>query len=115
MSMNFVKKWSGIQPLFKHLRTFGCIAWEHISYYYRKKLIAKRHSCIVMNYFEESKRNILFDPIKQKNIIRINVVFDENTLGINLLNPTSCLLTSDPFEIMRETKSTKHFTRVSTK
>jgi hypothetical protein len=33
---------------------FGCVAWDHIFYDFRKKLDAKSHDCIMMGYFEES-------------------------------------------------------------
>jgi hypothetical protein len=84
--VTLVEKWSGRKPSVEHLRTFGCIAWAHILDDRRKKLDAKSHACIMMGYSEELKAYRLFDPIKQEIIYRRDVVFDEKTSGITLLN-----------------------------
>ena len=59
-----VKKWNGLNPFVGHLKTFGCIGWEHINDEYRKKLDANSHACIMMVYFDESKYDRLSDLIK---------------------------------------------------
>jgi hypothetical protein len=66
------------------------VFWAHIDC--KKKLDAKSHSCIMMGYSEEFKDYQLFDPVKRKIIIRINVWFNENSSGIKLLNASSRLL-----------------------
>ena len=50
-----IEKWWSKKPLVGHLKTFGCVAWDHISDDCWKKLDAKRHVCIMMGYSEESK------------------------------------------------------------
>jgi len=48
--MNPIDKFYGRKPSIEYLRTFGCIAWAHISSECRKKLDAKNHACIMMGY-----------------------------------------------------------------
>lgn len=60
----------------------------------------------MMGYFEESKSYKLFDPIKQQIIIKRNVIFDEKILGIKLLNSSSSILHSEPFDIVADNGST---------
>lgn len=54
----------------------------------------------MMGYIEDSNANQLFDPIKQHIIIRSNVIFYENTFGIDLLNSSSGSSSNDLFGIV---------------
>ena len=110
-----VKKWSGRKPLVNHLRTFGCITWVNISNYCRKKLDVKIHACSMMGHLEELKSYRLFDPVKWKIFIRRNVIFDEKTLSIKMLNSSSSLLYSDHFDIFEEFGSTRLFSSTTTR
>jgi hypothetical protein len=47
----------------------------------------------------------LFDSIKLKIIIRLNVWFDEKSHGIKLLNFSSGLLQNDPFDVVSDISS----------
>jgi hypothetical protein len=96
--MKPIKKWCGKNPLVCHLRTFRCIAWAHISNACRKRLDDKSHACIMMGYSKESKAYRLFDPIKQQITIKRNMIFDEKSLGIKLLNSSSNPLHSHSFD-----------------
>lgn len=98
-SMTLVGKWCGKNPLVDHLRISKCISWEHIFDAYIKKLDVKSHACIMMVYSEESESYRLFDLVKQKIIIKRNMIFDEKSSGIKLLNPSYSLLHSDSFDI----------------
>ena len=60
-----VKKWCGKKPCIIHLKTFGCVSWEHILEDCRKKLDAKSHSHIMMGYSKDLRSYQLFDPVKQ--------------------------------------------------
>lgn len=59
-----IEKWCCQNPLVNHLKTFGCVAWAHISNDCRKKLVVKSHACIMMAYSKESKSYQLFDLAK---------------------------------------------------
>jgi hypothetical protein len=72
-------------------------------------LDAKSHACIMMGYYEESKSYRLFDPIKQEVVCWRVGVFDENTLGITLLNFSSTLLSSDPLDILENSRLTNYY------
>ena len=61
------------------------------------------HTCIMIGYSEEPKSYRLFEPIKHHIIVIINVIIDENILGIKLLKYSSCLLHIDPFDNVEET------------
>ena len=98
--MTIFKKWCGKKPSIGHVRTFIFFSWENISNAHRKKLDAKSHVCIMMGYSKESKSYRLFDLVKQQIIINRNVIFDDNSSRIKLLNSSSGLLHSDPFYIV---------------
>ena len=53
--MTLIEKWQGRKLYFKHLKTFGCVAWKDMSDNYINKLDAKSDACIMMGYFDESK------------------------------------------------------------
>ena len=103
--VTLVDKWCDKKPFVIHLGTFGCVSWVQISNDYRKKLDGKSHACIMMGQFEESKSYRLFDPVKYKIIIKRNVIFDEKTYGLGLLNSYSSSSYIDPFGIVKDTES----------
>jgi len=79
--MTLVEKWSGRKPIFKHLRTNGCVSRVHILDEVERswmqnvmKLDAKCNVCMMMGYSKESKAYILFDLVKKVIIIRRNVI-----------------------------------------
>lgn len=109
-----IKIWRVKKPSIEHLRMFGCASWEHISNDYIKKLDANIHACIMLGYSKESKAYWLFEPIKQQIIIRRNVIFDEKSSIIGLLNSSSSLLCSDPFDIVEDKELTIPFMGIST-
>jgi hypothetical protein len=81
---------------------FGCVAWAHISNDFRKKLDAKSHACIMMGYYEEFKANQQFDHVKEQIIIIQNLLFDEKSYSIKLLNAFSRLLQDDRFDVISD-------------
>jgi hypothetical protein len=97
-NMTLFEKWSGRKPSVGHLKTFGCIMWAHILDDKMEEVGCKESCLYLMGYSEELKAYKLFDPVKQEIICR-EIFFDEKTLGITLLNSSSSLLSSDPFEI----------------
>ena len=99
-SMTPIKKWCGKKPSVSHLRTFGCVTRENIFDACKNNLDAKSHACIMIGYFEKSKSYQLFDLVNKQIIIRRNVIFDENNLGLKFLNSSSSILNSDPFDII---------------
>ena len=101
-NMILVENSNGRKTSVGNLRTFRCVPWEHISDKYRNKLEAKSHACIMMGYYDESKSYILFDPIKQKIILRIIVIFYEHISSNKLLNSSFGLLHNDIFDIIEE-------------
>lgn len=108
--MNPIKKWSIRKPSISHLRTFGCIARDHILYDCRKKLEDKSHACIMSGYYiEEFKSYQLFDLVKHQIIIRRNDIFNNNILGMKLLNSSSILLHSNPLILLKKMDLTISF------
>ena len=99
-SMTPIKQWCGNKHSVDQLRTFKCIAWEHIYDSCRNKMDAKSHTCLMMGYYDESKAYWLFDPIKKQIIIRRNMILNDNYLGIKFLNSSYGLLSSDSFDIV---------------
>ncbi|MCO5599530.1 hypothetical protein L7F22_053636 [Adiantum nelumboides] len=66
--------WIGKAPLYKHLRVFGCEAYNHISKELRIKLEPKSKKCIFLGYKESSEMGYwLWDP-KSRKVIRSNDV-----------------------------------------
>jgi hypothetical protein len=68
----------------------------------------------MMGYSGESKSYQPFDPVKQQIIIRRNMIFNEKYLGIKFLNPSSCILHSDLFDIVSDNGLTIPLLRFST-
>ena len=73
--VTLVEKWCGKNPSVNHLRTFGCVAWEHISNQCRNKLDAKSHACIMMRYSKESNDllNFLSNQITNHHQTKHNI------------------------------------------
>lgn len=109
---NPFEKWCGKEP--NNLRKFMCVSWAHIYDDCRKQFYEKIHTYIMMGYFKESKAYRRFYPIKQQIIISRNMIFDENTSSVKLLNSSSSLLQCDPFGIVVETISIVPFFAIST-
>jgi hypothetical protein len=101
--MTPLEKWSGRKPSVGHLKMFGCIVWAHILDDKRKKLDAKSHACIMVGYSDESKAYKLFDPSQTRSYLQGGMLsLMSKTLGVALLNSSFRLLSSDPFEILKE-------------
>jgi hypothetical protein len=62
--VNPIDKFFENNPPASHLKTFGCVTWEHISDDCRNKLDEKSHACIMMGYSKEYKDYKLFDMVK---------------------------------------------------
>jgi hypothetical protein len=71
--MTLVRRWCGKNPSVNHLHVFGCVVWDHILDDCKKKQDVKSRACIMMGYSKDSKAYQLFDPVKQRIIIRSNV------------------------------------------
>lgn len=74
--------WSGKKPSVNNLKVFGCAAYSHIPKDERGKLTPKARKCIFLGYGDAIKGYRLFDPIKGRVIHSRDVVFNENSLGI---------------------------------
>jgi hypothetical protein len=71
-----------------------CTTWAHILDDKRKKLDEKIQACIMMGYSKYLKAYELFDLVKCESICMRDVFFDENIIGITLLNSSYGLLSS---------------------
>lgn len=100
--VTLIENWCGKNPSIGHLRTFGCVSWEHMLEDCGKKLDTKGHACIMMGHSNKLKSYRMFDPIKQQLIIRRNVNFDENNFGLSLLKYLSGPSYSDTFGIVED-------------
>lgn len=68
----------------------------------------------MMGYSENSKSYQLFDFVKQQIIIMRNVIFDEKSSGLKLLNSPFCILNNDPFDIVPNSRSPTPLLCIST-
>ena len=68
---------NGVKPDVKHLRSFGCVAYCHVSKELRRKLDSKSVKCMFLGYSLEQKGYRLFDPDKQKVFIGRDIIFNE--------------------------------------
>ena len=73
---------SGVKPMVKHLRIFGCICYAHIPEIKRDKLDKKVEAGIFAGYSSNAKGYKIFNPLIEKVIVSKNVKFDENIVGI---------------------------------
>lgn len=69
--------WSSVKPKVDYFRTFGCIAYVHISYQKMSKLDSKSKKCVFLGVSDESKAYRLYDPTTKQVIICKDVVFEE--------------------------------------
>ena len=81
--------WTGMNHSVLHLKSFGCVAYAHVSNELRRKLDKKGHKCIFVGYSEDTKAYKLYDPVTRKVIISRDVQFVENeswdgTIDINV-------------------------------
>ena len=72
------ERWNGEKPDVSIFRVFGCKAYARIPDEKRKKLDPKSQKCIFVGYPAGVKGYKLYDPVKQKMIVRRDVVFIEN-------------------------------------
>ena len=77
--------WTGSKPNVSGLRVFGCQVFVHIPKDERKKLDAKSKRCIFLGYGANTKGYRLYDPLKKRVCHSRDVVFDENTHGLDEL------------------------------
>jgi len=75
--MNPKKAWSGVKPLVKHFRVFGCEAYVHVSYTQRRKLDNNNSRFVLLGLCEESKAYKLYDTKSKKTMIRRDDNFKE--------------------------------------
>ena len=79
VNMKFPQEaWNGTKLDVAHLRTFRCIAYNHISSELRKKLDDRSEKCIFTGYSETSKAYRLYNPISKKLILSRDIKFLEN-------------------------------------
>ena len=74
--------WTGEKPNVIHLRIFGCAASAHVAKDERRKLDPKARKCIFLGYSNETKGYRLYDPRCEKVFSSRDVVFNEQTRGI---------------------------------
>ena len=72
------ERWNNEKPDVSVLRVFGCKAYARVPDEKRKKLDPKSQKCIFVGYPTGVKGYKLYDPVKQKMIVRRDVVFIEN-------------------------------------
>ena len=68
---------NGRKPNVKHLRTFGCQSYSHVSSDERSKLDSKAKSCIFLGYSNITKGYRMFDSKTKKIFHSRDVVFSE--------------------------------------
>lgn len=71
--------WNGFTPSVSHVKNFGSVCYVLVNLKVRQKLDHKSHKCTVIGYSLQSKAYRLFDPTSKKNLIRRDVLFDENS------------------------------------
>jgi hypothetical protein len=75
----------GKKPFVNNFHIFGYVGYIHIPKEQRTKLEAKSMKCIFVGYDLQSKAYHMYDPSKQKIILTLDVVFDENNVGFHHL------------------------------
>ena len=70
--------WFNRKPIYKNMKTFGCIAYVHINKEKRKKLDDKSRTCIFIGYSQYKNGYKLMDLNTYEVIISRDVVFEEN-------------------------------------
>ena len=80
-NMTPFEAWWGHKPSVKHLRTFGCTAYAHVSKGKRQKLASKTEQCIFLGYSTCSKAYRVYNIARKMMLVRRNVTFNESALG----------------------------------
>ena len=78
MNQTPFQAWKGKRPCVTHLKNFGCIAYALVNSQAYHKVDDKSEKCISISYCSQSKVYRLCNPISDKVIIHLNVLFDEN-------------------------------------
>lgn len=91
--------WTNTKPDIGNLRVFGCLAYAHIPDQLRRKLDEKAESMIFVGYSLKSKAYRLYDPVSRKIVVRRDVVFDENKVGVLSSVDTSSSLNSESLSV----------------
>jgi transposase InsO family protein len=73
--------WFGKKPNLKHIRTFGCAVYAHISDGNRRKLDRKAQKFRFIGYTETTENYKVWDEAGQRCYIRHDVIFNENDFG----------------------------------
>ena len=80
--------WFGTKPSYKHLRTFGCLAYAHLTqqareaYHKLGKLGPKAIRCIFVGYSSVTRAGYrLWDPVGRKLITTLHASFEEHQPG----------------------------------
>ncbi|MCO5556241.1 hypothetical protein L7F22_009787 [Adiantum nelumboides] len=67
--------WSSKKPSYKHLRVFGCEAYNHVHKKFRNKLEPKSKKCVFLGYGDSGEMGYrLWDP-ESKKVVRSNDVY----------------------------------------
>lgn len=80
------RAWKGCDPVYTHLRVFGCKAYMHVPKDQRSKLDSKTNPCVFVGYGDEEYGFRLYDPEKGKVVRSRDVVFFEHEKGAELLS-----------------------------
>ncbi len=86
-NMTPFEAWTGVKPDVKHLKSFGCIVYAHISKDERKKLDPKAKKCVLLGYGTETKGYRLYYP-QSSRVIYIFAML--NSMKVNLALRRSC-------------------------
>lgn len=76
------QKWHHCKPDISNLRAFGSLAYSHVPDQLRQKLDDKAEVMMMVGYSLRSKAYRLFNPTTSQVVVRRDVVFDENKLGV---------------------------------
>lgn len=71
------EKSSGLKPKLDCFKVFWSIAHVHIPNQKRTKLGDRSHKCILIGVNDESKAYWLYDPILNKIIVSMDIIFEE--------------------------------------
>ena len=80
------RAWFGCDPIYSHLKVFGCKAYMHVPKEQRLKLDSKANPCVFVGYGDEEYGFRLYDPEKKKVVRSRDVVFFEHEKGVDLLS-----------------------------